>query len=449
MLGFAIKRLVFTICSIPVILWIMLALTRLSPVDPIQQLIDAHDYSTDKQEQAETYSSTAKRLGYNKPPFYLSLTKSNYEAEFYRFTYPLKKQFFSRFLDENYSYETTSNLYDKLQVLRSQNSNEVIENFDETPTASILIANLRTEIIAQDSIESFNALTPLIDQLIESKNSKYSLLPRFIFFGKDNQFHSKLISITSLQWGNSIIDGKPASYKIFMAFRITLMLLIMALIVGYTLGIYLGIWFHRKPQSLVTRFLEPLFYALRSLPLFVFALILLVVFTTAELSPMLKIFPAVNAYGWSSTDSFLANFTKNFNQLILPTLCISIYSLSYISRQVKTSLEREKSALYNTTGKMKGINSWQLFLHRFRNIRSILITMIGSGIVSGFAGAVLIEYIFNIPGIGRLILDSVKSNDLVILLPAALILFVASSITLLISDLLYRYYDPKIAIDEK
>jgi len=442
MLGFTIKRLAFTLISIPIILWFMLFLTGLSPVDPVEQLIDANDFSADKLEQARIYEATAKKMGYNKAPFYFTLTKSNYSKDFYSLAHPLKKDFYTHFLNENYGYEELHSFYKQLNLLRD--SSENLRNFDEFSNPAALIRLVRSEIIDHSESTKFSKLSVSLDQLINSKNVSHSLKPRILFFGKNNLFHEKLSNLVSLNWGNSLKDGKSAKSKIFNALRITLLMLFMALILGYAIGISLGIWFHRNSTSVITRILESLFYVLNSIPLFVFALLLLLIFTTAEISPHLRIFPAVNAYGWSSMDTFTENLSRNFSQLILPVVCISIYSVAYISRQVRESLDREDIQLYNITGKMKGATNWQLFSHRFKNIRGILITMIGGGIVSGFSGALLIEYIFNIPGIGRLLIDSVKSNDLKVMLPIVIILFVVSSVVLLISDLLYRFYNPKI-----
>ena len=73
-------------------------------------------------------------------------------------------------------------------------------------------------------------------------------------------------------------------------------------------------------------------------------------------------------------------------------------------------------------------------------------TIFSSMVISGLAGSVIIEYIFNIPGMGRLLLNSVRENDLVVMMPIVLILFILSSLVMLISDLLYKKYNPQISI---
>lgn len=442
MFGFVTKRLTFTLFSIPIIIWLMLFLARLSPVDPVEQLIDANDFSTDKISYAEIYARTSKKHELNLPSFYFSLTKSNYQAAFYQLANPLQKDFYRRLLDENYAYKDIEKLYET--ILPVWKSNEEINFFEEQKNTTETLKEWQS--LAQESAH-LKSLHTQLAQLNQSKTISHSLLPRFIWHGSENRFHSSFKKLFSFQWGNSLIDGKSAKTKIFSALKLTLLLMLMSLIVAYGLGIPLGIWFHRSKNK-ITSTIESFLYVLKSLPLFVFALLMLSTFTTAEISPLLKIFPAVNAYGWAGQSSFWEKLATNINQLILPTICIALYSIAYIARQVKTSLNRENRELYNTTSKMKGLSPKAIFSHRFRNIRGILITMIGNGIIGSFSGTLIIEYIFNIPGMGRLLLNSIRQNDLNVLLPIVLLLFIISSVVLLTSDLLYRKYNPKIAFQD-
>ncbi len=445
MFGFIIKRIAFTLLSIPIIIWLMLALTRISPVDPIEQLIDANDFSTDRLEYAEIYSNTAKRYKLAKPNFYFTLTRSNYTKDYYSLSNPIQKQLYTILLQSNYSYEDTENLYLFLQRISAKNPDNELAKFHNYRTKSDLFTFLEKHLEQGEESTNTEELKTHLDSLKSSKSSSYSFLPKLIYFGKDNLFHSNFASLLTFNWGTSIIDGKTAKTKIFPALKITLLLLFMSMILGYGVGILLGIWMHRK-HSFFNKAIEQFLYIIKSVPLFVLALFLLVAFTTAEFSPFLKIFPSVNAYGWSSSNGFFANLSRNFNQLILPTICVALYSAAYISRQVKSTLNREKIAQYNTTANMKGIHKSGLFSHRFKNIKGILITMIGNGLISSFSGALIIEYIFNIPGIGRLLLSSIRQNDLSVLLPIILLLFLISSTVLLISDLLYKRFNPKISL---
>ncbi len=416
----------------------MLALARLSPVDPVEQLINANDFSTNQLEFAEIYEKTSIKNGLNKAPFYFTINRSNYQKDYYTFANPLKKSLFNTFLKGNYSYEKTELIYEALIQQAHNSSNNIDLSFDMLSPEKLLST---WEKDYSQNILIMNAIT----DLKESKNVSHALIPAIRFHGRDNTFHQAFTSFFKLDWGNSLSDGKLATSKISRSLPITIFILILSVIGSGVLGFLFGIWFYRAP-SLWTKVLEQIFYILKSIPLFVFALFMLNTFTTSEISPILKIFPSVNAYGWSSSSGFWVNLSRNLNQLILPVCSIIFLNIPYISRQVKTSLSRENRANYNKTAQMKGLSQADVYRHKLRNIRGILVTIFSSMVISGLAGSVIIEYIFNIPGMGRLLLNSVRENDLVVMMPIVLILFILSSLVMLISDLLYKKYNPQISI---
>ena len=440
MLGFILKRLAFTLLSIPIIIWIMLALTRLSPIDPVEQLIDANDFATDQIAFAKIYEQTAIKNELNKAPFYFTMNRSNYSKDFYSIANPLKKQFFYTFLQANYGFQQIETYYNNIYEI-AENSNQSILLNTSKKKATELIHQWEIELQGNQEIMKH------IEVLKASKNNSKALLPKFIFHGSNNTFHSTFKQFITLNWGKSLNDGKSATKKILSALPITLFILFISVIVSMVFGVLFGTWFHRSPSKL-TEFIEQLFYILKSIPLFVFALFMLNSFTTSEISPLLKIFPSVNAYGWSSNSSLWSNLIRNFNQLILPILCIVFLSIPYIARLIKTTLNRENAAVYNKTAMMKGLDEKQIFKHKLKNIRGILVTLVSNKLIAGLTGSVIIEYIFNIPGIGRLLLDSIRENDLTVLMPIVLIVFIFSTIVMLFSDILYQRFNPQIKLTD-
>lgn len=438
MLGFVLKRLAFTLFSIPVIIWIMLALVRLSPIDQVEQLIDANDFTTDQLAFSNIYEKTVRKNNMNVAPFYFSLQRSNYSKEFYSIANPIKKRFFLTLLQDNYDYKAIESFYSSLSESRLFTSN--INLLNSTKKSATKLINEWESTLTQHP-----DLLKKIVAVKNSKNNKKALIPKLLFHGKNNAFHNTFTDFISLNWGNSLNDGKSATKKIFSALPITLFMLLISVLGSVFIGIILGIWFHNSPSRL-TSLIEQFLYILKSIPLFVFALFMLNTFTTSEISPFLKIFPSVNAYGWSSSSGFWSNIGRNFNQLILPIMCIICLSVAYIARLVKQALNRENAAIYNKTALMKGMDKSQVFKHKLKNIRGILVTLISNKIIAGLAGSVIIEYIFNIPGMGRLLLDSIRENDIAVLMPIVLIIFIFSSLVMLTSDLLYQRYNPQISL---
>ncbi len=416
----------------------MLALARMSPVDPVERLIDGNDFSTNQKEFAEIYQQTSIKNGLNKAPFYFSLNRSNYHKSFYSIANPLKKSITHHFLQANYDFKSIVHCFDAIYNESNTENIEDLWNY-QSSTPEELMASWEIKL------NQFQDIKTKIDLLKASKNNRSAWIPSLFFHGKNNRFHDTLITFFTMNWGNSLSDGKSAQSKIFNALPLTLLILLLNVIFGIGIGLLLGIWFH-KSSSIWTKSIEQLLYVLKSIPLFVFALFMLNSFTTSEISPLLKIFPAVNAYGWSTNSGFWVNVGRNFNQLILPVLCLVILGVAYVSRLVKTSLNRESSAIYNQTAMMKGLPKSQVLKHKLNNIRGIIVTLISNKLIAGIGGSVIIEYIFNIPGMGRLFLDSVRENDLVVMMPIVLIIFIFSSIVMLVSDLLYMRFNPQISV---
>ncbi len=447
MLGFILKRLAFTLCSIPVFLWVITVLISFSPVDPIDQLITSDEFTTDNIAYAEIYEKTAKENKLDLPPFYFSMTKSNYNKAYFSIVHPIKKRVFDLLLKENYSFHSIELLYGELMVSSQEHSSSPFLDVWSKSSASELLEYWKEAVRKSDQQEDFTAIKTAIEQVESSRKMIFSWKPGFFYFGKDNAFHQHMINLFSLKWGRSLNDGKLAKSKIYSALPITFFLLLLSVICSTLLGVLLGIWFHASP-SRFTKWMEHSFYILKSIPLFVFALFLLNALTTNEISPFLKLFPAVNAYGWSPSNTFFENLGRNFHQLILPLICLVLWGLPYITRLVKSSLNRETLRMYHTTARMKGLSFQAVNLHKVKNIRGIIVTIIGNKLIGGLAGALIIEYVFNIPGMGRLLIETIKENDINVLIPIALMLFVFGSLILLISDILYRVYNPTISFQD-
>ena len=131
----------------------------------------------------------------------------------------------------------------------------------------------------------------------------------------------------------------------------------------------------------------------------------------------------------------------------LPVLCLTYGGFAGLSRYTRSSMLEVLRSDYIRTARAKGLNNCDvLWGHGFRNALITMITLFGGILPSLVSGSVLIEYIFNIPGMGSLSLLSLSSRDY----PLQMALFAFSGILtlagLLISDLLYMLADPRIRL---
>ena len=126
-------------------------------------------------------------------------------------------------------------------------------------------------------------------------------------------------------------------------------------------------------------------------------------------------------------------------------LCFLLSDLAIVMRQTHQLYNNEKGKPYILAARMKGLLAKERSnKHISLNARPQLLTMISSGVASAFAGSLVIEYIFNIPGVGRLLLDSIRYGDRPVLIGIVLLLFLTSSLIFLLAAILYRYFDPRL-----
>jgi len=135
--------------------------------------------------------------------------------------------------------------------------------------------------------------------------------------------------------------------------------------------------------------------------------------------------------------------------LLLPVLCMAYGGLAGLSRYTRNSVLQNINSDYIRTARAKGLSgSAVLWKHAFRNALITMITLISGILPSLISGSIIVEYIFNLPGMGTLSLLALSSRDY----PLQMALFaIAGMLTLtgiLCSDLLYMAADPRIKVDK-
>jgi len=226
--------------------------------------------------------------------------------------------------------------------------------------------------------------------------------------------------------GISYTTKMPVMVSIMSCMPYTLKLALAAIIVGMIFGIPIGIISAVKQYSVFDSVSMILALIGLSMPVFWLGLLLIIFF-----SVQLRWLPA------SGFDSFKA--------MILPSLALGAQSVAIFARMTRSSMLEVVRQDYIRTVRAKGQKELAIiFNHTLRNSLIPIITIIGLqfGILLG--GALLTESVFSIPGIGRLMVDSIKARDYPIVQGGVLVIAVAFSVVNLIVDLIYGFVDPRI-----
>jgi peptide/nickel transport system permease protein len=141
----------------------------------------------------------------------------------------------------------------------------------------------------------------------------------------------------------------------------------------------------------------------------------------------------------------LENLSLNIRQIAMPAVCLSIPGIAVVARQMRASMLEVIRQDYIRTAWAKGMTEKTvIFRHAFKNSIIPVLTILGAGMGMMIGGAVIIETIFAIPGMGRLIATSILSKDYVVIQSGTFILGLVMVIANLLVDIAYSWCDPRI-----
>ncbi len=270
--------------------------------------------------------------------------------------------------------------------------------------------------------------------------------PVISWHGFKNQYHVWITSFFQNSMGTSIVDGRKVAEKIISSLKWTLMIVFISIMLSMLVGVPLGMLTAMKDGKLLDLAVTTILYALYATPIFWLATMLVVFFTTSEYGSWTNIFPAP-FFRVRSGEGFWLSFSSNLYQIILPVLCLFLTNLAVIARLSKTALITEKNKPYVLALHAKGLNMNRIYWsHLIPNAMIPLITLVSNYIPGALAGSLIIEVIFNIPGMGRLMFDSLFYADWDIVFAIVLMISILTSVILLISDILYVWVNPKISM---
>lgn len=259
---------------------------------------------------------------------------------------------------------------------------------------------------------------------------------RWQWNGPHNQYHRWLRAILRGDLGRSYRTDEPVTALLGSALRSTLPLAGGAVVLIIGLAVPLGLWL---AQSRAAPWAVAALSVVDALPLFVVALLLLLLLANPD---FLTLFPAYelgdasegNASGWPHPQ-FLA----------LPLASLVLTGLTEPALQLAAALRHEARLDYMRTARAKGLSARQaLRRHALRNAVLPLLTSLTELLPTLLAGAVVVEWVFALPGLGRLLAEAAAARDYPVLLGSALVVLAARLLTLFLADVFYRWVDPRL-----
>jgi peptide/nickel transport system permease protein len=264
----------------------------------------------------------------------------------------------------------------------------------------------------------------------------------------ETQFGKWLGRVVTLRFGHSIHDGRPVGEKLGEALPVTLLLSLLSMALAYLIAVPLGVHAAVRRGSLAERVTTVILFVLYSLPSFWVAMVLILLFGGVGLLDWFPIHGLASegleeAAGWT----WLAD---RAHHLVLPVACLTYGSLAVISRYQRTAMLEVIRQDYIRTARAKGLGERAvIFRHALRNSLLPVITLMGLQFPYLISGSVIIERIFNIPGMGMLTFDAFLNRDYPVIIAVAVLSAVLTLLGLILSDLAYALVDPRIQLEER
>ena len=255
-------------------------------------------------------------------------------------------------------------------------------------------------------------------------------------------------------FGTSLRSNHPAFADVWSAFPITLQLALSALLLATVIGVPIGVIAAMRSGGVWDNFLMTATLFGVSMPIFWLGLMLLLVFGAwLDWLPIGGLMPTgldvPRVTGMTVVDSLISGrpdlITASVSYLILPTVTLATIPLAMIARITRSEMLAMASLDHVRTARAKGMPEWRVIVrHILRNALIPVVTVIGLQLGLLLSGAVLTETIFSLPGLGRLMVDSILSRDYPVVQAGALfIAFVFVTVNLVV-DLVYGLLDPRI-----
>ncbi|EAO4194875.1 glutathione ABC transporter permease GsiC [Salmonella enterica] len=240
------------------------------------------------------------------------------------------------------------------------------------------------------------------------------------------QFWRYITHVLQGDFGTSMVSRRPVSEEIASRFLPTLWLtitsMIWAVLFGMAIGIAAAVWRNRWPDRLGMT----LAVTCISFPAFALGMLLMQIFSVD-----LGWLPTVGADSWQ--------------HYILPSLTLGAAVASVMARFTRSSFVDVLSEDYMRTARAKGVSeTWVVLKHGLRNAMSPVVTMMGLQFGFLLGGSIVVEKVFNWPGLGRLLVDSVDMRDYPVIQAEVLLFSLEFILINLVVDVLYAAINPAI-----
>ena len=479
MLVYVLRRLMI---AVPVMVAISLGaflLMNAMPGDPVDRWL-ASGGNTLKSSPAALQSEKQRirsQLGLDLPLFYVSLASWAHPDTLYKVTNAKKRIWMGRLLENSGNWaaverfghaawayaegvqhsEQGEYLKKRLsRIVQISDLSEMRQHLDSLYGKASNGCLLSTDLCAHQVIflEAFDNL---------ASGSQWKTWIPWVHFHRENRYHRWLFGdgnwwtgkggthskgLLRGDWGWSIRTREPVGSRLMGRIGWSVFFTLLGIVLALAISLPLGAWMARKANRSFDRWTGALVLLLYSIPVFVAAVALLMLFANPDYFSWFPVafFDSDRLPPQASTwDKLLALLPH----LVLPLVTYIYGAFAFLSRTIRIAVIEVLPANFIQTARAKGLSEPRiLFRHALRNALLPVVTILAHVLPAALGGSVLIESIFSIPGMGREMVMAVGYRDYPVVIAIVTLSGLFSIIGYLLADLTYAWADPRIRLSK-
>lgn len=247
-----------------------------------------------------------------------------------------------------------------------------------------------------------------------------------------------LVSFVQGDFGDSYKYNMPVADMISSKLPITIIMALISFVIMVVVSLPLGIYTAKHNGKRIDRVITVINQVMMAVPHFFLGIIITYVFGL-----VLKLFTPGNYV------SYEKDFGAFLSYIIYPCIAIAIPKIAISVKMLKSSCVEEAKKDYVRTAYSKGNNTSKvLYRHVLRNAMIPVVTLWGMTLADMLVGSIVIEQVFNVPGIGRILLTSISYRDYPVVQAIIVLIATVVIVTNFCVDIIYQMIDPRISVQE-
>ncbi len=455
MLKFIGKRLLRFIPILFCITLLGFILTASMPGDPVERIMIARygvSFENSILTSEDTKAQLRAELGLNKPLFYFSVNSYNECDTLYKIANVKKRDAMSRMTTEHGCWEQIQDYFITI--------NQEISRSDECENLLRSLSTAWREEKITAILEELNIIAPAAAERIKTKlesikqhaSTVGNYIPTFNFHGADNRYHYWLfgneqgsMGLLNGSFGYSYKTGEQIDNFLWKKLGYSLELIFFAMLLAFAFAIPVGLRLSRIKAPRPQKFWSTPIFILYSIPGYLGATLLIFLFANDQ---TLHWFPESGLYplGYHPEENnYWQNLITAFPYMVLPLITFGYSAFAFVSKLTRNVSTEELYSDYVKTALSKGLSEKQtLRKHVLKNTLIPLITLFTQILPAAVGGTLIIELIFQYPGLGKSIYDAAFSSDYPVIIAAFTLTGILTLLAYLIADVLYALVNPKM-----